>query len=83
MNKHICKAKRLYDGSWVYGYYVQAQWHDTIEVAHLIIDQDAEYKGAGEFTWNHVYRVDPATVSYDVNYNSFNDLINSTFGGTV
>lgn len=61
MNKHICKAKTIYDNTWVYGYYVEVPWDDG-ETAHLIIEQNAEYKGAGEFYWDYVRRVDPKTV---------------------
>jgi uncharacterized phage protein (TIGR01671 family) len=61
MDKHICKAKSIVDGSLVYGYYVQVPWDDG-EIAHLIIEQDAEYKGNGEFSWDCVRRVDPKTV---------------------
>ncbi len=61
MNKHICKAKSAHDNTWVYGYYVQSTW-DNGEDAHLIIELNAEYKGAGEFTWNNVRRVNPNTV---------------------
>ena len=63
MNKHICKAKSIVDGSWVYGYYVQVLWDDG-EIAHLVIEQDAEYKGCGEFSWDCVRRVYPNTVCY-------------------
>lgn len=61
MNKHICKAKSIVDGSWVYGYYVQVHW-DFGEIAHLVIERDAEYRGNGEFFWQGVRRVDPSTV---------------------
>lgn len=32
------------------------------ETAHLIIETDATYFGAGEFAWSGVRRVDPETV---------------------
>ena len=82
MDKHICKAKSVFDGKWVYGYYVVVPWED--EFAHLIIEQGAEYKGAGEFEWDKVHRVDPHTVCDDMSNsykrNSFDELIESTFG---
>lgn len=62
MNKYICKAKSVYDGAWVYGYYVKSSWAG--QVAHLIIEQDAEYKGAGEFNWRDIHRVDPDTLCH-------------------
>lgn len=70
MNKHICKAKSVHDNTWVYGYYVQLTW-DNGEEVHLIIELDAEYKGAGEFTWNNVRRVNPNTVCRYTETNEF------------
>lgn len=61
MNKHLCRAKAITDNTWVYGYYVEVPWDDG-ETAHLIIEQDAEYKGVGEFSWDNVRRVYPDTV---------------------
>lgn len=61
MNKHICKAKSKINGSWLYGYYVKVPWDDG-GVAHLIIEQDAEYKRSGEFTWENVRIIDPNTI---------------------
>ena len=62
MDKHICKAKRIFDGKLVVGYYVAVPWEYDGELAHLIIDLGAEYKGSGEFTWDSIHRVDPETV---------------------
>ena len=62
MLNFVCKGKSVYDGSLVYGYYVQAPWAGRI--AHLIISLDAEYQGSGKFDWRGVYRVDPDTVCY-------------------
>lgn len=62
MNNYICKAKTISDGQLVYGYYVQAQWDTSDEIAHLIIESGTEYRGAGEFFWKGVRRVDPETV---------------------
>ena len=62
MDKHICKAKSKYDGSWMYGYYIAVPCDFGDETAHLIIEPDAEYKCSGEFSWNHVRSVDPDTV---------------------
>lgn len=55
---YIYKAKSLYDGSWVYGYYVHALWADNGNPAHLIIERNTKYKGAGEFDWHNVHRID-------------------------
>jgi hypothetical protein len=62
MDKHICKAKSVFDGKWVYGYYVAVPFECEKELAHLIIEQDAEYIGCGEFKHWNVHRVDPDTV---------------------
>ena len=60
MESVIFKAKSVYDGSWVCGYYVQTPWAG--KTVHLIIEQDADYQGMGKFDWRHVHRVDPDTV---------------------
>ena len=60
MINYIFKAKRVFDGAWVYGYYVKSPWAGKF--AHLIIELDAEYNGNGEFNWRKVHRVDPDTV---------------------
>ena len=62
MDKHICKAKAISDGEWVYGYYVQAPWDRGNKVTHLIIETGTTYFGAGEFAWGGVRKVDPETV---------------------
>jgi hypothetical protein len=62
MNKHICKAKSVFDSKWVYGYYVAVPWEYKNEIAHIIIEPNAEYKGCGEFSHWHTHRVDPSTV---------------------
>ena len=61
MDKYVCKAKSIVDGTWVYGYYVSVPWDDN-QVANLIITTDAKYNGNGEFFWKDVRRVDPKTV---------------------
>lgn len=62
MDNRICKAKSIFDGKWVVGYYVAVPWEHDSEIVHLIISQKAEYRGCGEFgPWN-VCRVDPNTV---------------------
>lgn len=60
MEDYIFKAKSIFDGTWVYGYYIKTKWCGKI--AHLIIEPIAEYKGKGEFDWRGVRRVDPNTV---------------------
>ena len=62
MDKHICKAKRVDTGEWVYGYYVCVPHKYGHEMAHLIIEEGCEYDGSGEFWYMDVYEVDPNTV---------------------
>lgn len=71
MDKHICKAKSMYDGSWVYGYYIAVPCDFGDGTAHLIIEPDAEYKCSGEFSWNHVRCVDHNTVCRYTEMNEF------------
>ena len=70
MDKHICKAKRVFDGKWVLGYYVAVPWEDG-GLAHLIIEPNAEYKGSAEFTWDSVHRVDPDTICRNTDMTEF------------
>lgn len=62
MDKHICRAKRVQDGVWVYGYYVCVPNKYGHDLAHLIIEQECEYSSCGEFWWMDVHDVDPDTV---------------------
>lgn len=71
MNKHICRAKLNYDGSWVYGYYVSVPYDFGDGVAHLIIEQDAAYKRSGEFEWSKVHSVDPNTICSSTGVDEF------------
>lgn len=70
MNNYICKAKALSDGAWLYGYYAEVPWDDG-GIAHLIIEPDAKYKRYGQFSWEHVRRVDPNTVCRYTGMNEF------------
>jgi hypothetical protein len=72
MDKHICKAKRIFDGKWVVGYHVAVPWENDSELAHLIISLDAEYKGSGTFSWDAAHRVDPNTVC---NYTGMTEFV--------
>lgn len=62
MDKHICKAKRVDTGEWVYGYYVCVPNEYGHDMAHLIITEDCDYRGCGEFWWMDTHEVDPNTV---------------------
>lgn len=54
------KAKSVFDGSLVYGYYVKTKWCG--KMVHLIIEPTAEYKGKGEFDWRRVHMIDSDTI---------------------
>lgn len=71
MDKHICKAKTILGDTWVYGYYVAVPWQYENEIAHLIIDQNAEYIGTGEFFWMDVHTVDHDTVCRNTGMTEF------------
>lgn len=62
MNKHICRAKDIHTGEWVYGYYVTKQDPLLGISYHYILRQEVE-EGSGILnsllSW---YRVDPDTV---------------------
>ena len=60
MDRHICRAKIIDNDEWVYGYYVPASHFGHPE--HLIIEQDTQYDGSGEFWHMNVHEVDPKTV---------------------
>lgn len=60
MNKHICRAKDINTGEWVYGYYVAASHFGHPE--HVIIEEDTQYDGCGEFWYMDVHEVYPDTV---------------------
>ena len=47
MDRHICRAKDINTGEWVYGYYVAVSHFGHPE--HVIIEEDAQYDGCGEF----------------------------------
>lgn len=74
MRSPISAAKTLFDGKWVYGYYVAVPWDFGNDVAHMIIEPDAEYEGNGEFKWEGVHRVHEDTVSL---YSGMNEFVMS------
>ena len=47
MDKYMCRAKRIDNGEWVYGYYVSVSHFGHPE--HLIIEQDTQYNGVANF----------------------------------
>lgn len=62
MDRHICRAKDINTGEWVYGYYICVPNKYDHDLAHLIIEQKCEYSGCGEFWWMDTHEVDPETV---------------------
>ena len=41
MDQYICKAKRMDNNEWVYGYYMQCSWYLDDSVMHVIVSKDA------------------------------------------
>lgn len=71
MNQHICKAKEIDTGEWIYGYYLIASYYLDDTVKHIIFTSDTEIYPRNEFIgW---YEVDPNTVC---RYTGFNDKYN-------
>lgn len=70
LDKHICRAKRIDNGEWVYGYYVSASHFGHPE--HLIIGQDTQCDGSGEFWHINVHEVDPKTVCQCIGWHDSN-----------
>ena len=64
MNKHICKAKTIDTGEWVYGYYVAVPEEHSYgkEMCHAIFTTDNEHICMGEYNDHGWYEVDPETV---------------------
>lgn len=64
MDKHICKAKRVDTGQWVYGYYVAVpEEYGNGEIIHSIFDPNkCEHICMGEYKDFGWYEVDPDTV---------------------
>lgn len=64
MDKHICRAKSLDTGEWVYGYYVAVpEEYGHGELVHAIFDPNkSEHICMGEYKDYGWYDVDPDTV---------------------
>lgn len=64
MNNHICRAKDIYTGEWVYGYYVVVpEEYGHNELVHAIFDpNECEHIGGGEYKDYGWYEVDPDTL---------------------
>ena len=62
MDRHICRAKDIKTDEWVYGYYICIPNIYGHDMAHLIITEECEYLGCGEFWYEDVYEVNPETV---------------------
>lgn len=60
MNNHICKAKEIDTGEWIYGYYLTALYYLDDSTKHIIFTSDTEIYPRNEFIgW---YEVDPDTL---------------------
>lgn len=73
MDKHICKAKSLDKGEWVYGYYVALPDEFTYgeDIRHAILSLDCEHVCMGEYKDYGWHEVDPNTVCRNTEMNEF------------
>lgn len=73
MDKHICKAKRVDNGEWVYGYYVALPDEYTYgkDICHAILSLDCEHVCMGEYKSCDWHEVDPDTVCRYTEMNEF------------
>ena len=73
MDKHICKAKRVDNGKWVYGYYVALPDEYTYgeDICHAILSLDCEHVCMGEYKDYGWYVVDQNTVCRNTEMNEF------------
>lgn len=64
MDKHICKAKDLNTGEWVYGYYVALpdEYTNGKDIVHAIFTLDCEHVCMGEYKDIGWHEVDPDTI---------------------
>lgn len=64
INRYICRAKDIYTGEWVYGYYVVVpEEYGHNELVHAIFDpNECKHIGGGEYKDYGWYEVDPDTV---------------------
>lgn len=64
MDKHICKAKDLNTGKWIYGYYVALpdEYTNGKDIVHAIFTLDCEHVCMGEYKDIGWHEVDPETV---------------------
>ena len=69
MDRHICRAKRIDNGKWIYGYYVVASYFGP---HHMIIEENTKYDGCGEFWLGDVHDVDPDTICQCTGWNDSN-----------
>lgn len=74
MDQYICKAKRMDNNEWVYGYYMQCNWYLDDSVMHVIVPKDAILYPYCEISgW---YEIDPDTLCRCIGYvDSYNNPI--------
>lgn len=69
MDKHICEAKRIDNGEWVYGYYAKVSHYLDESITHIIIPTDEVLYPHCEL--QELYIVDPDTVCRYTEMNEF------------
>ena len=64
MDKHICKAKDIKTGEWVYGYYVALpdEYSHGKDIVHAIFTLECEHVCMGEYKDIGWHEVDPDTI---------------------
>lgn len=64
MDRHICKAKDIKTGEWVYGYYVALpdEYTHGQDMVHAIFTLECEHVCMGEYKDIGWHEVDPETV---------------------
>lgn len=74
MDKHICKAKDLNTGKWVYGYYVALpdEYTNGKDIVHAIFTLDCEHVCMGEYKDIGWYKIDPDTVCQCIGWHDSN-----------
>ncbi|MDD6827917.1 MAG: YopX family protein [Oscillospiraceae bacterium] len=78
MYKHLCRAKRLDNNEWVYGYYVAVPMeYGHNELVHAIFNpNECEHVCMGEYRDYGWYEVDPKTVCRCIGwYDTYKKLI--------
>ena len=75
MYRHICRAKRIDNNEWVYGYYVALpeEYSHGKDVVHAIFTTECEHVCMGEYKDYGWYEVDPNSVGRYIGINDNNN----------